>query len=93
MSYIDEDDAMRIKDKVMVTLIVNGEEKGWNEKEISFKQVIILAFGTYNEDPRICYTVNYSRGPGQNKEGSMVKGDVVRVKNKMVFNATSTDKS
>ncbi|MEQ9218904.1 MAG: multiubiquitin domain-containing protein [Cyclobacteriaceae bacterium] len=92
MSII-KDDAMRIKDKVKVALIVNGEEKGWDSKEISFDQVVILAFGSISNNPNICYTVTYKRGPGQNREGSMVKGDVVRVKNKMVFNVTSTDKS
>lgn len=93
MSNFEIDDATRIKDKVKVTLIVNGEEKGWDFKEISFDQVIILAFGSISNNPNICYTVTYKRGPGQNREGSMVKGDVVRVKNKMVFNVTSTDKS
>lgn len=74
-------------------IIVNGREKQWNEKTISFSQVVILAFGTYDNNPSKVYTVTYDKGPRENPEGSMVKGDIVFIKNKMVFNVTATDKS
>lgn len=74
-------------------IIVNGREKQWCEKTISFKQVVELAFGNYQENPNTVYTVTYAKGPHQNSEGSMVKGDKVLVTNKMVFNVTATNKS
>lgn len=74
-------------------LIVNGREKPWREKTISFSQVVTLAFGSYDNNPNKVYTVTYDRGPAQNPEGTMVKGDIVIVKNKMIFNVTATDKS
>lgn len=74
-------------------IIVNGREKQWCEKIISFKQVVELAFGNYQENPNTVYTVTYAKGPHQNPEGSMVKGDKVFVTNKMVFNVTATNKS
>ena len=74
-------------------IIVNGREKQWNQKTIIFKQVVELAFGNYQENPNTVYTVTYAKGPHQNPEGSMVKGDKVFVTNKMVFNATATNKS
>lgn len=74
-------------------IIVNGREKQWNQKTISFTQVVELAFGNYQENPNTVYTVTYAKGPHQNSEGSMVKGDKVFVTNKMVFNATATNKS
>ncbi len=80
------------KPKVIV-IIVNGREKQWNEKEISFVQVVTLAFGSYVENQNRVFTVTYKGGPDQNREGTMVKGDTVFVKNKMVFNVTATDKS
>ncbi|MCA0447326.1 MAG: multiubiquitin domain-containing protein [Bacteroidetes bacterium] len=76
-----------------ITLIVNGRKKSWNKKKISFEQVVILAFGSYDPNPNKVYTVTYDRGPKQNPEGTMVKDDVVRVKDGMIFNATATDKS
>lgn len=74
-------------------IIVNGTQKNWREKQISFKDVIILAYGTYNDKPTMTYTVAYEDGPKQNPEGSMVKDSVVDVKNKMIFHATATDRS
>ena len=74
-------------------LIVNGREKIWNEKKISFEEVVILAYGSFDNNPNKVFTVTYDRGPHQNPEGAMVFGDVVFIKNKMIFNVTSTDKS
>ena len=74
-------------------IIVNGREKPWKEKNITFEQVVVLAFGNYDPNPNKVYTVTYDRGPHENPEGSMVKGDTVFTKNKMIFNVTCTDKS
>lgn len=74
-------------------LIVNLKEKPWPGKKITFEEVVILAFGTYDSNPNKVYTVTYDRGPHENPEGSMVKGDSVFTKNKMIFNVTATDKS
>ncbi|MNL56351.1 hypothetical protein D3C87_1798400 [compost metagenome] len=74
-------------------IIVNAREKVWNASDISFEQVVVLAFGSYNNNPDVGYTVTYSRGWNPKAEGTMVKGSVVRVKNKMIFDVTATDKS
>lgn len=74
-------------------LIVDGREKKWHKRKISFQEVVVLAKGAYQDSTTMYYTVTYDRGPKQNPEGSMVKGDVVFVKNKMIFNVTATDKS
>lgn len=76
-----------------LTLIVNGKPKQWNEKTITFEQVVELAFGKQQHNPNKQFTVTYDRGPHENEDGSMVKGDKVFVKNKMIFNVTCTDKS
>lgn len=75
----------------VITLIVNGKEKQWRDRVISFVQVITLAYGSYQENAN--YTVNYGRGPNANQEGSMLKGETIFVKNKMIVNATLTNKS
>ena len=82
------------KDKEFkITIIVNARPKHWTEKTITFEQVVFLAFGNYDPNPNKVYTVIYDRGPHENPEGSMVKGMKVLVKDKMIFNATATDKS
>lgn len=76
-----------------VVIIVNGSPKSWVKKEITFVEVIILAFGTYVDKLTMVYTVAYEDGPKQNPEGSLIKGKAVFVKKKMIFHATATDKS
>jgi len=74
------------------TIIVNGRQKTFSVREISFRQVVELAFGTYEENENIVYTVSYSKGEDK-KEGTMTKGTTVKVKDGMIFNVTRTDKS
>jgi hypothetical protein len=81
------------KIKLPITIIVNGREKSWSEEKISYEQVVKLAFENYIENAITAYTVTYNKGPRQNPEGTMVKGDVIYVKNKMRFNVTATNKS
>lgn len=76
-----------------VTIIVSGAPHKWNHQKISYKEVIILAYGSYNNSPTMVYTVGYEDGPKQNPDGSMSKDAIVYVKNKMIFHATATDKS
>lgn len=74
------------------TIRVNGEEKIWNKTTISFEEVLFLAFPSINHDCT-AYTMKYSNGPSQNPNGSMSKGDIVSIKNKMIFNVTETNRS
>ncbi|MDD4993813.1 MAG: multiubiquitin domain-containing protein [Paludibacter sp.] len=76
-----------------ITIIVNGRPKEWNERKISYEEVVKLAFPNAVENEATVYTVTYANGPKQNEENSMVKGDVVFVKNQMVFNVTATNRS
>ena len=80
-------------EKKVYTIVVNAKEHEFTEDEITFDQVIILAFGSISADPNVAYTVTYKRGQGNKPEGSMVKGDIVKIKDGMIFNATATNKS
>jgi len=74
-------------------VIVNAREKPWSKDTISFDEVVVLQYGSITHNSRIIYTVNYAKGVPSKPEGSMVKGDVISVKNKMIFNVTQTNKS
>jgi len=75
------------------TLIVNIEKKKWDAEKISYEQVTHLAFPNPPPGVEITYTVEYERGPKENREGSLTKGHSVYVKNQMVFNVTETGRS
>jgi hypothetical protein len=74
-------------------IIVNGREKIVNKKELSFAEVVALAFDNPPTGPNIVFTITYRRGEGNKPEGSMVEGETVKIKDGMIFNVTATDKS
>jgi hypothetical protein len=76
-----------------ITIVVNGRNKQWSEKNISFPQVVELALGKYEENGMTAYTVIYKNGEGKKPEGSMVAGETIHVKDKMIFNVTATNRS
>lgn len=74
-------------------IIVNAREKAWTDNTISFDDVVKLAYGEVSTNPNVIYTINYKRGVPSKPEGSMIKGEVISVNNKMIFNVTQTNKS
>ena len=76
-----------------IKIIVNARVKEWDERTISYEQVVILAFGSYSSDPNVVYTVTYSKSHQIPHEGSLVKGKIIKVNEGMIFNATQTNKS
>lgn len=75
------------------TIIVNGREKIVTQHELSYVDVVRLAFDNPQFNENIVYTVTYKRGPDDRREGTLVEGDTVKVKPGMIFNVTRTDKS
>lgn len=77
-----------------VNIIVNGRDKIVEKKKITYEEVIVLAFGSYDSNPNIEYTVTYSKGDNPHKpKGILEKGESIMVKKGMIFNVTRTDKS
>jgi len=76
-----------------VTIVVNGREKTVTSKELTFDEVVNLAFDDPQPGPNIVFTITYRRGHGDKPEGSLVEGGTVKVKDGMIFNVTRTDKS
>lgn len=72
---------------------VNGRPKVVTAKELSFAEVVALAFDTPPTGPNAIFTVTYRKGGGKNHEGTLIAGESVRIKDGMIFNVTPTDKS
>ncbi len=75
------------------TVIVNGREKTVTANELTFNQVVALAFDNPPTGPNIEFTITYRRGEGHKPEGTLAEGGSVKVKDGMIFNVTPTDKS
>jgi hypothetical protein len=70
--------------ELTATIIINTRAVVWNEKKISFEQVLELAFPGQGYDPAAT-SVEFSRGHGPDK--SLRQGESVNVKEGMVFDA------
>lgn len=79
--------------KKRATIIVNGREFETDAREISFIEVLALAFDPVPSGPNIEITMTYKKGPDQKPKGTLVAGQSVKVKDGMIFNVTVTDKS
>lgn len=75
------------------TIIVNTRPKEVYGAEITFEAVVHLAYNPLPTGGDIEFTVQFRRGPEPTVEGSMNPRSSVKIKERMVFGVTFTDKS
>jgi hypothetical protein len=75
------------------TIVVNAQETVVQGKELTFDQIVALAFPGGHQGGNWVHTITYRRGMGNKPEGSLVSGETVRIKERMIFNVTATYKS
>lgn len=76
-----------------VTIVVNGRPKKVQKGELTYDEVLALAFDPVPSGPNWVFTVTYRRGHGPHGEGSLTPGESVKVVDGMIFDVTATDKS
>lgn len=76
-----------------IDIIVNGTSHPVSGDEVSFDQVVDIAYPDGGRGPLITYTVNYYNGAGRPPEGKLIEGQEAKVKDGTVFNVTRTDRS
>ena len=69
---------------------VNGVEKTVDEEVLTFDQVVTLAFGQI--DPNVIYSVTFSKAH-EPKEGELLPGQSVTIKNNTEFDIDDTGRS
>ncbi len=72
-------------------IIVNGRDYTWNEKRISFTQVLSLI--GVSETDTVYYMITYSKGEDKEPKGEITKKKDVKVKEGMIINAKPNNKS
>lgn len=76
-----------------VTIVVNAQNKVVTSKDLTYEEVVELAYPTPPTGENVVITVTYRRGHGNKSEGTLVAGESVKAKEGMVFNVRATDKS
>lgn len=74
-----------------VPIIVNGRQFTVPDDDVSFEEVVRLAFPS--PDPCALFRVSYEKAAGPNTEGNLVAGQSVKVRKGTIFHVTPTDKS
>src|SRR5689334_12049728 len=71
------------------TIIVNGREKTVTKDELTFDEVVKLAFDNPPYGPNTLFTITYRKGGNEHRpEGHLVEGETVKVKKGTIFNVT-----
>jgi hypothetical protein len=76
-----------------VMVAVNGEPFEISETHLSFEEVVKLAFPVPPQGQCIEFTVTYRQGPPANPKGTLTAGHSVKIKDRMKFDVTATDRS
>ena len=74
-----------------ITIIVNGRKREVTEGKMSYEEIVKLAFPDDPSNQDFDFTVAYANPHG--KDGELVPGQEVHVKEGMVFNVTKTNRS
>lgn len=72
-------------------IIVNGRPRIVTEHKLTYLQAIKLAFPDDTPSEKMVFTVTYSNPHG--RDGMLVEGEEVVVKDGMIFNVTKTNES
>lgn len=82
-----------MKTKKTVTIVVNGTEHEVEKDDISYEEVIQLAYENPPYGENTLFSVTYRRGNGNKPDGTLTVDECVKAKEGMIFDVTATDKS
>ncbi|OBT05492.1 hypothetical protein A9267_16730 [Shewanella sp. UCD-FRSSP16_17] len=74
-------------------IIINGQQKTVTSKKLSFEDIVLLAFSHIKPGDNTIYTMTYKKAVGNKPEGTLVAGEVIKIKSGVIINVTATDKS
>ena len=76
-----------------VTIVVNGRSRQVTTEELSFDELVSLAFDDPARGPQIVFTITFRKAGGRIEEGILDEGQRLKVRNGTVINVTRTDQS
>ena len=80
--------------KKLVTIVVNGTPHEVEKDEITYDEVVTLAFPDFPQHPERTYSVTYEKRSWRNKPtGILPPGGSVKVKDGMTFKVKHTGQS
>lgn len=87
---MEHEDAERKLPHPFLVYINTAEHLHWND-HISFEHVVKVSGLPVTDEQQ--YSVTYSDGPHVNPDGMMAQGEKVKLKQKMIFDVSTTSRS
>ena len=84
---------MTTQDKDTFEIFVNGRARDVNSDELTYEEVVNLAFDPLPSGPNISITVSFRNGAGRPPEGTLRPGQSAKIQDGPVFDATATTRS
>ncbi|MBS1690108.1 MAG: multiubiquitin domain-containing protein [Bacteroidetes bacterium] len=76
-----------------VTIFINGSAEQVNKGEMTYEEIVTIAYPDFPQHPERNYSVKYKKGDNQKPEGILAPGGKVKVKNGMQFTVNQTGQS
>ena len=84
---------MVAQDKDAFEIFVNGRKRFVKSDEITYEEVLKLAFDSPPSGPDIYIKVSFRNGAGRPPEGTLRPGQSAKIHDGTVFDATATNRS
>ena len=88
----EEDQVDRRDDKTFL-ITVNGRQRPVERDELSFDDLVDLAFDDPARGPQIVFTITFREASGRIPEGELDEGQRLKVRDGTIINVTRTDQS
>ena len=77
----------------MFLITVNGRQRQVERDELSFDELVDLAFDDPARGPQIVFTITFREAGGRIPEGEIDEGQRLKVRDGTIINVTRTDQS
>ena len=77
----------------MFLITVNGRQRQVDRDELSFDELVDLAFDDPARGPQIVFTITFREASGRMPEGELDEGQRLKVRDGTIINVTRTDQS
>jgi len=88
-----EEKRNEIERKKKITIVVNGDPHEEEKGEMTYDEIVTIAFPDFPQHPERNYSVKYIHGPAHKPEGILAPGGKVHIKDGMEFTVTPTGQS
>jgi hypothetical protein len=90
---VSKDNQLARPDDKTFLITVNGRQRQVESDELSFDELVDLAFDDPARGPQIVFTITFREAGGRVPEGELDEGQRLKVRDGTIINVTRTDQS